>query len=195
MTLLPIRNRSIRRFKARQNVSRYGAILQWHFRRPASSRIKRSSLRSWQEQRQRSTSQVNLTTLSAAGKAKLRSSFPEGTNPHADLYLNVTNGVTGTGQFGNIVLGVDPVTGVDRGNIETGIGLFAYPQKFDDRQTISKVDHHFSERDILTFRYGYEKRRASFFDNEFSWVSNEQFQSLSGRCFDRDARLFSLVDE
>jgi hypothetical protein len=111
---------------------------------------------SWQEQRQRSTSQISLTTLSAAGKAKLRSLFPVGANPRADTYLNVTNGVTATGQFGTIALGVDPVTGVDRGSIEAGTGLFAYPRKFDDRQTVSKIDHHFSERDILTFRYGYE---------------------------------------
>ena len=130
---------------------------------------------SWQEQRQRSTSQVALTTLSEAGKSKLRSLFPEGANPRADLYLRVTDGVTGTGQFGNIVLGVDPVTGRDRGNIETGTGLFAYPRKFDDRQTISKVDHHFSEKDILTVRYGYEKNALPLSTANFPGYQSSEF--------------------
>lgn len=112
---------------------------------------------SWQEQRQRSTSQVNLTALSAAGKSTLRSLFPQGANPRADLYLDVTNGVTATGQFGAIDLGLDPSTGIDRGPLEIGTGLYSFPQTFQDRQTISKIDHHISDRDILGFRYGYEK--------------------------------------
>lgn len=149
---------------------------------------------SWQEQRQRSTSQVALTTLSEAGKSKLRSLFPEGSNPRADLYVRVTDGVTATGQFGNIVLGVDPVTGRDRGNIEAGTGLFAYPRKFDDRQTISKIDHHFSEKDILTVRYGYEKR-APLIHSELPRLPIERIQSLPSCGPIRDARLFSVVHE
>jgi hypothetical protein len=112
---------------------------------------------SWQEQQQRSQSQVNLTTLSAAGQAKLRQLFPQGTNLRADLYMDVAGSVVGNAPFGTLQLGADPVTGLDRGTIETGTGLYSFAQRYDDRQTLSKVDHNFSERDILSVRYGYEK--------------------------------------
>ena len=84
---------------------------------------------SWQEQRQRSTSQISLTTLSAAGKAKLRSLVPGGNQSSSGFVSECHERGDGTGQFGTIALGVDPVTGVDRGTIEAGIGLFAYPQE------------------------------------------------------------------
>ena len=48
----------------------------------------------WQEQRRRSTAQVQRQTLSAAGKQRLRELFPAGQNPRADLYLDVVSGVT-----------------------------------------------------------------------------------------------------
>ena len=132
----------------RQNVSRYGTVLQRHSRwadRPRQNLL----FRSLAEQRQQSTSQVNLTTLSPAGKAKLRRYFPPGKGANADLYLNVTSGINATGQFSNIDLGADPVTGAPRGSVEAGVGLFAFPQKLDDRQTVWKIDHHFRDRDIL----------------------------------------------
>jgi hypothetical protein len=130
---------------------------------------------SWQEQRQRSTSQINLTTLSAAGKAKLRSVFPQGKSANADLYLNVISGIDATGQFSNIDLGNDLVTGAPRGSVEAGIGLFAYPQKLDDRQTIWKADHHFSDRDILSFRYGYENQVTPKFTTNFPGFQTSSF--------------------
>ncbi len=129
----------------------------------------------WQEQRQRSTSQINLTTLSAAGKAKLRSVFPPGKSANADLYLNVISGVNATGQFSNIDLGADPATGAARGSVEAGVGLFAFPQKLDDRQTVWKVDHHFSDRDILSFRYGYENQATPKFTTNFPGFQTSSF--------------------
>jgi hypothetical protein len=131
----------------------------------------------WQEQRRRSTAQVQRQTLSAAGKQRLRELFPAGQNPRADLYLDVVGGVTATAQFGSVVLGRDPVTGIDRGNIETGIGFFSSPQKFEERQSISKVDHHFSDRDIMAVRYGYTKNANPF--------SNAQFPGFQTSAFNR----------
>ena len=118
--------------------------------------------------------------------------FPQGTNPRADLYLRVTNGVTATVSSAIFALGRDPVTDVDRGNIETGMGLFAYPQKFDDRQTISKLDHHFSEKDILTVRYGYEKNASPLSTNNFPGYQTSRFQSLSRGGGDRNTCIFAV---
>ena len=129
----------------------------------------------WQEQRRRSTSQVQRQTLSAAGKEKLRQLFPAGQNPRADLYLDVVSGVTATAQFGSVVLGRDPVTGLDRGNIETGIGFFSYPQTFKERQTLTKVDHHFSNRDIMAVRYGYTNNASPFTVAQFPGFQTSSF--------------------
>ena len=55
------------------------------------------------------------------------------------------------------------------------MGLFAYPKKFDDRQTVSKLDHHFSEKDILTVRYGYEKNANPLSTNNFPGYQTSEF--------------------
>ncbi|HYP07976.1 MAG TPA: TonB-dependent receptor [Bryobacteraceae bacterium] len=129
----------------------------------------------WQERRQRSTSQVQRTVLSEPSKGKLRQLYPAGTNPRVDLYLDVTKGVTAQGQFSDIIFGPDPVTGLDRGNLEIGTGFFSYPQKYEERQTLSKGDHHFSERDILSVRYGYEKNANPFFNAQFPGFQTSSF--------------------
>ena len=84
-TRSPIRNRSIRKLHKRGKM--YPGTEQY-FSGTLGGPIVRDKtffFVAWQEQRQRSTSQVNLTTLSAAGKAKLRSVFPPGKSANADL--------------------------------------------------------------------------------------------------------------
>jgi len=61
---------------------------------------------SWQEQRRRASNSANFQTLSALGQQQLRSVFPQGTNPRADLYLDITKSVPATGQFSTVDLGL-----------------------------------------------------------------------------------------
>ena len=105
----------------------------------------------WQEQRQRSTSQVSLTTLSQAGRDRLRELFPQGANPRADLYLNLTAGAIATGQFSQTELGGG------RGSVQTGTALYAFPQKLDARQFSAKIDHKLSDADMLALSYNHDR--------------------------------------
>ena len=52
---------------------------------------------SYQEERQNSSSQVALVTLSPAGRATLNRVFPAGTNSNVDLYNKITGAVNATG--------------------------------------------------------------------------------------------------
>lgn len=105
---------------------------------------------SWQEQRRRASNSTSFTTLTQGGRDQLRRLFAPGTNPRVDLYLDVTKGVVASGQPFPIDLGQN------RGNVEFGTGILSFGQKVDARQSLSRVDHHFSERDIISFRYGYD---------------------------------------
>jgi hypothetical protein len=100
---------------------------------------------SYQEERQVSTSQIGLTTFSAAGRAALRNLFPAGVNSRVDRLLDVTAGADANSQFSNI-----PVRGQ---SIQVGTLLRPYPSKIRDRQLLERVDHTFSERDLLSARY------------------------------------------
>ena len=106
---------------------------------------------SWTEQRRRSTTSAGLVTLSAAGRAKLRSLFPQGSNPRADLYLDVTKGLEATGQFTSIDLGPD------RGAAEFGTAVLQYSDTFSARQSLTKLDHKFSDSDMMSIRYAYDR--------------------------------------
>lgn len=115
---------------------------------------------SWQEQRQRSTSQVNLTTLSQAGRDRLRELFPQGTNPRADLYLNLTAGAIATGQLTQTPLGGG------RGSVQNGTALYAFPQKLNARQISTKIDHRLGDADMLALSYNHDRTdRPQFTQN------------------------------
>ncbi|HYO80670.1 MAG TPA: carboxypeptidase regulatory-like domain-containing protein, partial [Bryobacteraceae bacterium] len=107
---------------------------------------------SWQEQRRRASNSSTFTTPTQNGRDQLRRLFAPGVNERVDLYLDVSKGVVATGQPFPIDLGNG------RGNVEFGTGVLTFGQKYDARQSLSRVDHHFSERDILSVRYGYDSQ-------------------------------------
>lgn len=106
---------------------------------------------SWQEQRRRASVNSPFTVPTQAGRDALRRVFPQGANPRVDLYLDVTKSVIASGQPTAIDLGLG------RGNVELGTAVVSIPQQLDGRQSLSKVDHHFSEKDILSVRYGFDR--------------------------------------
>lgn len=107
---------------------------------------------SYQEERQNSSSQVALVTLSPAGRATLNRLFPAGTNANVDLYNKITGAVNATGQFFPVDLGAG------RGSAEFGTALYAYPQTLRDRFMLGRLDHRISDKDQLSVRYGFDSQ-------------------------------------
>ena len=81
------------------------------------------------------------------------------------------------------------------GSVEAGVGLFAFPQKLDDRQTVWKIDHHFSDRDILSFRYGYENQVTPKFTVNFPGFQTSSYNKYHAAVLTGDSRFFSGPDE
>lgn len=99
---------------------------------------------SFQEQRQTSQSTTNLTVPSAAGRARLLQLFPTGRNSLADIYANITSGVTATSQFFNVPLASG------RPDIEFGTAITPYAAAFKDRQWMTRIDHRISDSDQIS---------------------------------------------
>ncbi|MFN7936613.1 MAG: carboxypeptidase regulatory-like domain-containing protein [Bryobacteraceae bacterium] len=105
---------------------------------------------SFQEQRQRSNGSSDVIAPSAAGRATFDALYPKGRNPRADLFSDITAGVTGTANLFPVALGSG------RPDIQFGTAVFGYPQTFRDRQTTSRIDYALSSRDQLSGRYLYD---------------------------------------
>lgn len=105
---------------------------------------------SYQEERQNSTSQLGLTSLSAAGRATLLSLYPTGSNPRADLLNQVTQGADATSQFFNVS------AGPGRPDIQFGTYQRPVPTFLRDRQLSERVDHTIGAFDQLSGRYLYD---------------------------------------
>ncbi|MCA1606978.1 MAG: hypothetical protein LC775_16260, partial [Acidobacteria bacterium] len=124
----------------------------------------------YQEDRQRSSSQVQLTTLTAAGRARLRALFPAGVSANADLLLNATQDTVAVASPVNLDLGSG------RGNIEFGTFFRSFPLLNTDKQYQIRIDSSLTENDQFTGRFLSDKQNspgggdAGFpgFDTDFS---------------------------
>ncbi|MEZ5354810.1 MAG: TonB-dependent receptor [Bryobacteraceae bacterium] len=101
----------------------------------------------YQKDRQFSTSTNTVRTLSAAGRRTLDELFPQGRNPRADLYREIQGNLFATGQFFVEQLGDG------RPGLEFGSAISPYAQTLADDQYIARVDHRFSDRDLVSGRY------------------------------------------
>ncbi|MDQ3254861.1 MAG: carboxypeptidase regulatory-like domain-containing protein, partial [Acidobacteriota bacterium] len=106
----------------------------------------------YQEDRRRSTGQVQLVTPTAAGRARLRSLFPEGANANVDFYLNATQSSVGTAGPQDFALGA-LTGGPDRGSIQFGTFFKNFASTFTDRQWQARIDHKLSDNDQLSGRF------------------------------------------
>lgn len=105
---------------------------------------------SYQEQRSNASQTANVITLSAAGRATLRSLFPQGTNKNVDTYLTITNGSDATANLTKVALGNG------RPDIEFGTLVYPYGQKYVERQWLARIDHKVSEKSQLSGRFLYD---------------------------------------
>ena len=101
----------------------------------------------FQDDRQRSSGTVTAAAPSAAGYAILNSQFPSGSNQRVDIYRQVLAGTTATTQFSNIALGSG------RPDVQFGTATIGYANFVEDRLYSAKVDHNFSDRDLMSARY------------------------------------------
>jgi Carboxypeptidase regulatory-like domain len=101
----------------------------------------------YQNQRQAANSTANVIVPTAAGRATLRSLFPEGINPRVDTYLGVTNSATGSANPFNVALGMG------RPSIDFGTAVTTFAQTFVEPQLQIRIDHKVSEKSQISGRY------------------------------------------
>lgn len=109
---------------------------------------------SYQNQRQASNTIATVFTPTAAGRAMLRSLFPEGSNPRVDTLLNLTNGAIGVANPSMIALGNG------RQAIEFGRAVTTFAQSFVEPQLQARIDHKVSETSQLSGRYLFADQNA-----------------------------------
>ncbi len=102
---------------------------------------------SYQEDRQRASSQVQLQAPTALGRQQLRAVFPQGANPTVDLYLNATAAT---------VANASPINqdlGLGRGQIEFGTFFRNYPFLNTDKQFQVRLDSRLTDNDQFSVRF------------------------------------------
>lgn len=135
----------------------------------------------WQEQFRSSASQANRVVMTPAGRAQLRSIFPEGANSRVDLLLHVTRHVAGESSLQNIAIGARPGCAAPC-NIQFGTGALTVPATYRERQSVLRFDHKIGDNDQFSARY--------LFDNQadplgggitfpgFGTANNNTYQNL-----------------
>jgi hypothetical protein len=109
---------------------------------------------SYQNQRQASNTVATVLTPTAAGRATLRSLFPEGANARVDTLLNLTNGAVGVANPTLIALGNG------RPSVEFGRVVTSFAQSFVEPQFQARIDHKVSESSQLSGRYLFADQNA-----------------------------------
>ena len=105
-----------------------------------------------------STENYPMELPRAGAVTRLKSLFPN--NPRLDLYLEALGDLRGAGAPFDLALGVDPLTGIDRGRVQFGAAAYVLPSINDGPQWLARIDHYQSERHRLSWRYTYDSRRV-----------------------------------
>ncbi len=105
----------------------------------------------FQQNDRHSTANYPLQVPTADAVSRLRSLFPN--NPRLDLYLTALGDFRGSGAPFNLQLGINPQTGIDRGNVQFATGAYVLPATNDGPQWLLRIDHYKSEAHRLSWRY------------------------------------------
>jgi hypothetical protein len=107
-----------------------------------------------------SNSQFPFVLPTADAVSILQSLFPS--NPRLELYLSAMGDLRGAfSPFSAWSLGVDPATGIDRGKVPFGTANWLSPTTRDETQAMLRLDHSWSQRHEMSFRYLYDASMAS----------------------------------
>jgi hypothetical protein len=110
----------------------------------------------FQEEKRHSTGNNPMQIPTADAVSRLQSLFPN--NPRLALYLGALGYLRGTGAPFNVALGVDPLTGIDRGPVQFATGSYVLPTINDGPQWLGRIDHYQSEAHRLSLRFSYDSR-------------------------------------
>ncbi|MEQ1884521.1 MAG: TonB-dependent receptor [Bryobacteraceae bacterium] len=110
----------------------------------------------YQERRLTANSTTALTTVSAAGKEKIRTLSPPGANPSVDNYFIGIGPNLANSQFSTVDLGLG------RGPLEIGTIVRAYPYTMTEHQPIFKIDHKINENNFLMGRFAVEDIKTPY---------------------------------
>ena len=110
----------------------------------------------FQEDTLRSTHNFPLVLPTEAAVASLRSLFPS--NPRLDLYLYPLGSLRGSASPISLPLGVDPLTGADRGAVQFATAALGLPAATGGPQWLVRLDHNASEEHRWALRYIYDSR-------------------------------------
>ncbi|HEY7184790.1 MAG TPA: TonB-dependent receptor, partial [Blastocatellia bacterium] len=108
----------------------------------------------YEDQRQASNTVATVLTPTNAGRATLRSLFPEGANQRVDTLLNLTSGAVGVANPTLIALGSN------RPSVEFGSAVTSFAQSFVEPQFQVRIDHKVSEASQLSARYLFSDQDA-----------------------------------
>ena len=109
-----------------------------------------------QQEYDHSTSNNPMQIPTADAVTRLQSLFPN--NPRLDLYLGGLGNLRGTGAPVPVALGIDPQTGLDRGNVQFATGSYVLPSLNDGPQWLGRIDQYQSEAHRLSLRFSYDSR-------------------------------------
>ena len=112
-----------------------------------------------QEDTNHSTANFRWVLPTAEAVDRLRALFPN--NPRLDLYLSSVGNLRGTAVPFPQVLGVDPVTGMDRGSVQFATAATSAAQATDDAEWLVRLDHYWSEKHRFSARFIYDSALTS----------------------------------
>ena len=108
----------------------------------------------FQQQYEHSTSNNPIQIPTANAVSQLQALFPN--NSRLELYLSALGSLRGTGAPFPVALGVDPLTGIDRGSVQFATGSYVFPSVNDGPQWLGRIDHYQSEAHRLSLRFTYD---------------------------------------
>jgi outer membrane receptor protein involved in Fe transport len=110
----------------------------------------------FQEEKHHSTGNNPMQIPTADAVSRLQTLFAN--NPRLNLYLGALGNLRGTGAPFNVGLGVDPLTGLDRGSVQFATGSYILPSINDGPQWLGRIDHYASQSHRLSLRFSYDSR-------------------------------------
>jgi hypothetical protein len=114
----------------------------------------------FQQDSRRSTASFSSVLPTEDAVTKLKTLFPN--NPRLNIYLNALGSARGVANPTNIILGNDPLTGVERGTVQFATTYFSLPAGQGKPQMIFRLDRNLSDIHRLSFRYIYDSSTSSF---------------------------------
>jgi outer membrane receptor protein involved in Fe transport len=129
----------------------------------------------FQQNNTNSTANYGFQVPTGSAAATLASLFPG--NPRLATYLNALGNIRGLGEPFPVTLGIDPLTGADRGSVYFATAAYSLPANDHSPELLARIDYYQSEKHRLTWRYTYDARHTVPQDVSFpGFVQEDRFR-------------------